>query len=83
MPLQQSMQHGSQLGDAPFQVMVLASQQSEQILIVRAGIFFESVIAGCNCSDDPSSADVSYHEYAELQFSIDLQSSLATVEQIA
>jgi len=43
-------------------------EQSENILIT-AGIFYSSIIAGCNCSDDPTPVDLN-SEYCEMLFII-------------
>ena len=47
-------------------------------IYVRAGLFYEGMIAGCNCSDDPSPIDTTM-EYCEAIFHIDMQTSQAKV----
>ena len=50
--------------------MVLTLEADANQLRVKAGIFFQGVVAGCSCSDDPSPTDVE-NEYAQLWFLID------------
>ena len=76
--LQQALTMGSHVVERPPQVMLLSSNSSPRHLEIRAGIFFNTVIAGCNCADDPTPV-AGHPEYCEVQFDIDRQTALATV----
>jgi hypothetical protein len=38
--------------------------------MLKAGVFYTGIIAGCSCSDDPSPVD-EQNEYCDLLFTID------------
>lgn len=76
-----AMTQGSQLADRAPQVMILSSRQEQDRLKVKAGVFFHSVTAGCNCADDPSPPD-EHNEYCELNFVIDTGDGNASVELV-
>ena len=79
LPLQRAMERGSVVLDKPPRVLVLNNQQDNRQLCVRAGVFFNSAIAGCNCADDPTPLD-ELEEYCELQFVIDIDTGIARVD---
>jgi hypothetical protein len=68
--LQQAVKNGSIALPEDISFMVLSTQQSEQQFIVKCGIFFRSMIAGCSCADDPSPSDT-LEEYSEAWFVIE------------
>jgi hypothetical protein len=68
--LQQAVQLGSVALPENLEVMLLNSCMQDHTLVVRSGIFFRSIIAGCNCADDPTPPN-SLQEYAEVSFQID------------
>ena len=70
--LQQVVSQGSMALNEDIEVMLLATEQNDQQLIIKAGIFYRSLIAGCNCADDPSPVDT-LQEYCEARFIIDRQ----------
>lgn len=74
LPLQQAMSQGSHVADQAPSVVTLSFKRTGPDLAVRAGVFFQSMIAGCNCADDPSPADT-LTEYCELLFLIDTLSA--------
>ena len=78
LPLQQGLTQGSypQLDDV--QVMILAVEAGEAHLIVRFGVFYTAVIAGCSCADDPTPLDV-VSEYCEMEALIDIGNGQAMV----
>ncbi len=70
LQLQQVVSQGSIALQDGIQTMLLSTEQDEQQLIIKAGIFFRSIIAGCNCADDPGAIDT-LEEYCEALFLID------------
>ena len=70
LPLQQALAMGSCVVDKPPQVMLLASRAHGAHLEVKVGVFFNTVVAGCNCADDPGPM-AENNEYCELRFHID------------
>jgi len=81
LPLQLALRMGSHVLENTPKVMLLSSRHDESLYRVRAGIFFNSVLAGCNCADDPSPMD-QHEEYCELQFEIDPTTGRAKVKHI-
>jgi hypothetical protein len=77
LPLQQLLRHGSHVIGRP-EFMILGSQADEEILLLRIGVFFRSVLAGCSCADDPTPPD-EYQEYGELALHIDRRDGSARV----
>jgi hypothetical protein len=54
LPLQQALRQTSQVSEEPFQVMILRTQETAGELLVKAGVFYTGVVAGCGCADDPT-----------------------------
>ncbi len=79
LPLQQALTTGSVASKENLQISINQSSQQADRLIVDAGIFYSSIIAGCNCADDPTPTDL-YHEYCELRFSIDSSTAETNIE---
>lgn len=69
LPLQQALQHGSYATLENCQLMINSISERDDRIIIDTGIFFSSVIAGCNCSDDPTPVDLN-SEYGEFRFVI-------------
>ncbi len=69
LPLQKGLTHSSYVGNAAFKAVILNVTDENNIITVKAGVFYSGIIAGCSCSDDPSPTD-EQTEYCELQFDI-------------
>jgi hypothetical protein len=70
LPLQQCLTQGSHVAeDEPFTVMVINARENADQIQAKVGIFYSSVIAGCNCADDPTPVDLC-NEYCELVLTI-------------
>ncbi len=82
LPLQQGLQHGSHVSEDGFEVMLLNSSENPDSIRIKAGIFYSSVIAGCNCADDPTPVDV-LTEYCEVQVDIDKSGAEVTIRLLA
>jgi hypothetical protein len=78
LPLQQGLQHGSHAFADPVQVIHLSSRAAAQALVIRVGVFFTSVIAGCNCADDPTPVG-RLNEYCVLELRVDSRTALTTI----
>lgn len=71
LPLQQGLKMSSYLLDRPIQVMIISSEQQQSQIVAKVGIFYKGMLAGCNCSDDPSPVD-EVMEHCEVWVNIDL-----------
>ena len=74
--LEKALLRGSHVLPEPPQVMLLNAAGDERTLQLRAGIFFASVLAGCNCADDPGPMD-EYQEYCQVTFLLDRVTAVA------
>ncbi len=81
LTLQKAISMGNYVIDAPITVMNINAVETAEAVQVRAGIFFQTVIAGCNCADDPTPAS-NINEYCEIQLDIDKTTSVANVNLV-
>lgn len=78
LPLQQGMRIGSHVTDDPVTVVINGVAETERTIRVRAGLFFQSVIAGCSCEGDPTPLSENT-EYCEVQLDIDKASAATAI----
>lgn len=78
LPLQQGLTHSSYAITDDLSISVLNSRIEAGLLIVKAGLSYTGIIAGCNCADDPSPVD-KVNEYCEALFYIDSSSGETTI----
>lgn len=78
LPLQQALRHSSMSTDQGISFMVLSRTADKHAIHVKLGLFFQGVIAGCNCADDPSPVE-GQTEYCELLLSITKANGQAAV----
>jgi hypothetical protein len=78
LPLQQGLQHSSYALNDKLTVTVLNSAQDDNSISIKVGLFYNGVIAGCNCADDPTPVDET-NEYCEAIICIDRQTSHSTI----
>jgi hypothetical protein len=82
LPLQQGLSSGNYVSDAPITVMILNVAEMENIIRIKAGIFYQGVLGGCSCAGDPTVASES-NEYCEVQLDIDKATAAATVALVS
>jgi len=70
LPLQQGLSLSSYVGKTPFSITLLSFNEDATSIMLKAGVFYTGIIAGCSCSDDPSPVD-EQNEYCDLLFTID------------
>lgn len=81
LPLQQGLQHSSYALTDNIELIVLNKTQDDTDIIIKAGLFYNGIIAGCSCSDDPSPTDLC-NEYCDVLFRINRQTAVTTVTLI-
>ena len=81
LPLQQGLSAGNYVADEPITVVINSVAGLDDVIRVRAGIFYAGVIGGCSCTDDPTPAS-EINEYCEVLIEIDMRSA-ATVIALA
>lgn len=77
LPLQQGLQHSNYALD-DVSATILESHEEEGAIVVKAGLFYSGIIAGCSCADDPTPVDTN-NEYCEVVFRINLKNAESTV----
>ena len=70
LPLQQGLSKSGYVTENPISVMVLSYSDKTESILVKAGIFYTGIIAGCSCADDPSPVNEE-NEYCEIEVVID------------
>lgn len=74
LPLQQGLSHSNVALDDNIKAVILNVEHDEQVIHVKAGLFYEGIIAGCSCADDPTPVD-RQPEYCEVMLDIDRASA--------
>lgn len=69
LPLQEGLRYSSMANADSLSISILNIEDDSQQIIVKAGLFYTGIIAGCNCADDPTPVDEN-NEYCEVLFRI-------------
>jgi hypothetical protein len=78
LPLQQGLATGNYVLDAPLTVVINSVADTGGTIRVMAGVFYQGVIGGCSCADDPTPiSDI--NEYCEVRLDIDKAGGAAVV----
>lgn len=75
LPLHQGVSQAGMVDAAPITVTVFSSEETEQSLATRVGVFFTEIVINCGCGDDP----MPINAYCELLIGIDKLTAEATV----
>lgn len=78
LPLQRGLSTGNYVTADPITVMINSVAEMENVIRIKAGIFYQGVLGGCSCADDPTPTSES-NEYCEVQLDIDKASAAASV----
>lgn len=81
LPLQQGLKVGNYVADIPVAVMINRVAESGDIIRVHAGVFYQGVLGGCSCADDPTPVS-DINEYCEVLLEIDKRNSDTSVALI-
>lgn len=81
LPLQQGLSQGGYALDDAVRAVWLQGRESEQDLRLKLGLFYTSVIAGCNCADDPCPVDTQT-EYCEIVVKIQKPTGAAEISLV-
>lgn len=74
LPLQQATNQGGIVDDTNISALINHCSENETSIQIKVGIFFNEIVAGCNCDDDPASDNT----YCELLVNIDKNSAETT-----
>ncbi len=65
LPLQQGLSLSSYVSNEKISAIINNTEETTSHIIVKSGIFYSGIIAGCSCSDDPTPLDTQ-NEYCEV-----------------
>jgi hypothetical protein len=77
LPLQQGLSATGYALDARIEAMLLGAEEMPGEIVVKVGVFYAGIVAGCNCADDPTPVEAQ-PEYCELRIAIDRTTAAAT-----
>jgi hypothetical protein len=78
LPLQEGLSVGSYVAAGPVTIVINSVTETEREILVKAGVFYQSVIAGCSCDGDPTPVSENT-EYCEIRLDIDKVSAATTI----
>lgn len=70
LPLQEGLSIGSYVAGKQFSAMIISAADDEGFIRAKAGIFYQGILGGCNCADDPTPVE-EQSEYCEVRLDID------------
>ena len=79
LPLQQALSQSSYTEGNNRDVVILKTEDYNNYILAKIGVFYTGIIPGCACSGDPT-PDNEYNEYCELQLKIDKSTGNSEVE---
>ena len=82
LPLQQCMRQCNYVLDLRPDILILGTDDIDNEMQIRIGVFFSGLIAGCSCADDPTPIEP-LAEYCELLLRMDKQTGYTTINQMA
>jgi len=74
LPLQQGLVTSNYVADMPLSVMIHSVTELDEVIRIKAGIFYRGVLGGCSCTDDPTPAS-DINEYCAVQLDMDKSSA--------
>lgn len=82
LPLQQGLSSSNYVTDSPLTVVINSVAEMENVIRIKAGIFYKGVLGGCSCADDPTPSGEN-DEYCEVQLDIDKTTAVTAVALVA
>lgn len=77
LPLTRLLSYGSfPLEEGMVLRLLSATRPQDGVLLLKVAVFFDSVLAGCSCADDPSGESV-FAEYGELELLLSPSEAMA------
>ena len=81
LPLQQGLSGSNYVAESPITMMIHRVAEMENVIRIKAGIFYQGIIGGCSCADDPTPTGEN-NEYCEVQIDIDKATAATAVALI-
>jgi hypothetical protein len=76
LPLQQGLSNSSSVSDKGIEIIIYSTDDRPGEVMVKSGVFYSGVIAGCSCADDPTPLD-EVTEYCIIRTTIDKATAVA------
>ncbi len=73
LPLHQAVCQGGKADGSNISALINSAIETDTKIQINVGVFFNEIIAGCNCGDDPMSENI----YCDLLVSIDKETAEA------
>jgi len=67
LPLHLGTTQGGMVDDSDITATVIRHTETEGVIEARVGVFFQEIVGGCSCGDDPLTA----HAHCELRVTIE------------
>jgi len=80
--LQQTLRYGNCATTENMKLIILSKNDDGKNIFVKVGIFYNSVISGCQCADVPT-LDSAEIEYTELLFTLDKKTAETRIEVVS
>lgn len=81
LPLQKALSLSSYVSEDKVSPILIRASETGTQLLIKAGVFYTGIIAGCSCADDPTPLDTQ-NEYCEILLDIDLATAEASVQLV-
>jgi len=81
LPLQQGLSTGNYVSADPITVVIISVAELENVIRVKAGIFYQGLIGGCSCAGDPA-PDSESNEYCVVRLDIDKATAETMVDLV-
>ena len=82
LPLQQGLSHGNYVTDDPITVSINRVAETEGSICIKAGLYYQSVMGGCSCADDPTPVSEN-SEYCEVILEIDKETAATAISLVS
>jgi len=81
LPLQQGLSSSNYVTDDPVTVIINLVIEMDEMIRIKAGIFYKGMMGGCSCADDPTPVNEN-NEYCEVLLDIDKTTGRTSVTLI-
>jgi len=75
LPLHKATCQGGLVDDSNISALINSASETDTHIEVNIGVFFNEIVAGCNCGDDPSTDNT----YCELCVQIDKDTAISRI----
>ena len=70
LPLEKCCTYSAVIDENSISIMVISKILKVDSMVVKVGVFFQEILSGCACSDDPSQAMTHENSYCEINIII-------------